>query len=537
MSTFTGTNGNNTIYGALEKDNLFVNIGIGSDRVIGGNRKDVFKVSALDNERDLFDGGAGVDLLDLAAFNLPVTLTTRLGEGSEPGSITATPVPFGISYQPLPQGVVAELRNIEDVTGTVRNDTIFGNSADNRLDGGNGNDSLFGGGGDDTLLGGAGRDTLRGGTGRNDVQGGASDDRLVFAFDRPVTSADRDALSGGDDLDTLSFEGVTADFLGAVVSLSTEFAPAAPIGVSPQPASIDTGFVASVFRTSFGTERTYLEATITQVENVIGSSRADIIIGDRRANELSGGGSDDLISGETGADTVSGEAGADTFESYADQATDVIDGGSGIDTVTYIRSDRTVIVTLAEDGEAGSTTMLGPSGVVIGPNFVLEDQLIAIENITGSNSTDRIQGNSEDNHFKGLAGNDLLFGGGGTDILNGGSGQDDLTGGPGADTFRVWDLGAGTTADEIMDFVSGTDVIDLSGFFSNAEENHWSSSAEPPPDFVGAGAFSGGGDASVRIVQQSGLARVQLDFGDGVLGANDVEIIVHGTVTVADLLF
>ena len=216
----------------------------------------------------------------------------------------------------------------------------------------------------------------------------------------------------------------------------------------------------------------------------------------------------------------------------------MIDGGTGIDTVTYVRSDRTVIVTLREDGEAGSASMLGPAtGGTTTPNFVLEDQLFGIENIVGSNHTDRIQGNSADNEFKGLAGNDLLFGGGGDDILNGGSGQDDLTGGPGADTFRVWDLGVGASADEIMDFVSGTDTIDLSGFFSNAPENHWSPSAEPAPEFIGSGGFSGDGEAEVRIVQANGLARVQLDFGDGVLGANDVEIIVHGTVTLADLLF
>jgi Ca2+-binding RTX toxin-like protein len=538
MSSYSGTSANNTIYGALEKDNVFSNIGIGSDRVVGGNRKDVFLVSDLDASRDLFDGGAGVDQLNLAAFDKPVALTIRLGEGDQAGSITSAQLGAIPPLMPVAYGVLAELRNIEDVTGTVRSDTIFGNSQDNRLDGGDGNDSLLGGAGHDTLLGGDGNDTLRGGTGRNDVQGGVGNDRIIFTFDRPATAAERDVVSGGDGVDTLSFEGLGADFLGAVVSLSTEFAPEAPLGVPAQPASIDTGFVASIHRTSFGTERTTLEASITQVENVIGSHRADIIIGDRRGNELSGGADDDLISGETGADTLFGDAGDDTFESYGDQATDVIDGGTGIDTVTYARSDRSVIVTLREDGDTGSAAMLGPAtGGTTVPSFVLEDQLVGIENIIGSNHTDRIQGNSADNHFKGLAGNDLLFGGGGDDILNGGSGQDDLTGGPGADIFRVWDLGVGTSADEIMDFVSGTDMIDLSGFFSHAPENHWSSSAEPAPDFISSGAFSGDGEAEVRIVQGNGVARVQLDFGDGVLGVNDVEIVVHGNVTLTDLLF
>ena len=228
-----------------------------------------------------------MDHLSLAAFNDPVALTIRLGEGDQAGTITSASA-GGIPLVPVAYGVLAELRNIEDVTGTARGDMIFGNSQDNRLDGGDGNDTLLGGGGGDTLLGGDGNDTLRGGTGRNDVQGGVGNDRLVLTVDRPATAAERDVLAGGDGIDTLSFEGLGTDFLGAVVSLSTEFAPDAPLGVPTQPASTDVGFVASIHRTAFGTERTTLEASITQVENVIGSSRADIIIGDRRGNELLG---------------------------------------------------------------------------------------------------------------------------------------------------------------------------------------------------------------------------------------------------------
>src|SRR3712207_8124150 len=61
-------------------------------------------------------------------------------------------------------------------------------------------------------------------------------------------------------------------------------------------------------------------------------------------------------------------------------------------------------------------------------------------------------------------GDDTLIGGDGADRLEGGEGIDVLTGGGGADTFRYssqYDSNS-LYADRIVDFVSGTDRIDLS---------------------------------------------------------------------------
>ena len=56
-----------------------------------------------------------------------------------------------------------ELRNIENIPGSVYNDMLTGDAGNNELSGGEGRDTLSGGGGDDTLIGEFGTDTLTGG--------------------------------------------------------------------------------------------------------------------------------------------------------------------------------------------------------------------------------------------------------------------------------------------------------------------------------------------------------------------------------------
>ncbi len=84
---------------------------------------------------------------------------------------------------------------------------------------------------------------------------------------------------------------------------------------------------------------------------------------------------------------------------------------------------------------------------------------VVIENAVGGSGNDLITGNDVANALKG---ND------GADTLVGGLGRDVLTGGNGADVFKFNSIkeSAGLTVktnDVIMDFVSGTDKIDLSG--------------------------------------------------------------------------
>jgi len=76
-----------------------------------------------------------------------------------------------------------------------------------------------------------------------------------------------------------------------------------------------------------------------------------------------------------------------------------------------------------------------------------------------------LEGSASADYLNGTSGDDTMLGLAGDDILLGGLGQDTMTGGGDSDTFAfnlVDDSPVGLN-DVITDFVSGTDVIDLSG--------------------------------------------------------------------------
>ncbi|MFK8184370.1 MAG: CHRD domain-containing protein [Phormidesmis sp.] len=124
-----------------------------------------------------------------------------------------------------------------------------------------------------------------------------------------------------------------------------------------------------------------------------------------------------------------------------------------------------VVVDVASDA--------GPSGFAAITEL---DTLSNIENVAGSNDADVIIGDANSNVLEGLDDNDILegadgqdslLGGLGDDVLLGGGGDDLLTGGLGVDTFS-FELGGGI--DTITDFSGAEDILDLSAFFTTAQE-------------------------------------------------------------------
>ena len=71
-----------------------------------------------------------------------------------------------------------------------------------------------------------------------------------------------------------------------------------------------------------------------------------------------------------------------------------------------------------------------------------------------------INGGGGDDTLHGGSGDEFLVGGAGNDTLRGGDGTDSYIGGGGADTFKV--IGSGN--ETIIDFVSGTDKIDMTAY-------------------------------------------------------------------------
>ena len=127
-----------------------------------------------------------------------------------------------------------------------------------------------------------------------------------------------------------------------------------------------------------------------------------------------------------------------------------------------------------------------------------------IENAVGTTQRDLLWGNEVSNN---------LFGGAGDDVLNGFAGADILNGGAGADRF---DFSIIEMGDRIVDFVSGTDKVDLRG---TGVDFSWIGSAAFSHT-VGELRFAGGflqGD-----VNGDGVADLSISLGSALMIQSDV---------------
>lgn len=151
------------------------------------------------------------------------------------------------------------------------------------------------------------------------------------------------------------------------------------------------------------------------------------------------------------------------------------------------------------------------SGVARGDGFsVVQLGTFGNETITHSTETRAVYVNAgmgNDNLIGGAA-NDFLVGGGGSDAFNGGMGNDSLIGGGGADSF---DFRAGSGDDTILDFVSGTDRINLRAL--NIDRDDVTVAVVGSDTFI-TGDSDGNGniDFTIRLVNTTSFADSDLVF-------------------------
>jgi Ca2+-binding RTX toxin-like protein len=225
-----------------------------------------------------------------------------------------------------------------------------------------GNDTLNGGLGDDTLDGGSDRDVLYGGAGNDSLFGGNNDD------DTLVGGNGADILNGGTGTVYRDYASYEDSQIGLTINL--------------RDTSQNTGDAAG---------DQYID-----IEGFIGTAFNDRIVGSTVGN-----GEKRYFSAGAGNDTVIG--GAD-YES--------MDGGDGIDTVSYELSGKGVSVSLQAGGG--------------GVNDSLNDTWVNFENVIGSSFDDTLGGDKGANYIYGGQGKDLLLGGDGDDTLDAGSGNDEI---------------------------------------------------------------------------------------------------------------
>lgn len=292
--------------------------------------------------------------------------------------------------------------------------------------------------------------------------------------------------------------------------------------------------------------------------------------GNASGNSLTGSTGRDTINGFDGADTLVGNGGIDTIEGGAGNDTIVliaansgsfVNGGADVDTLQIggivslgsmtgfeslsLIGGATLTLTASQfnTGFSGDTTLGGTGTVAI--NMAPGDLVVATGmsilaganvtfNITGSTGVDVIKSNlNVTNIINGGDSADQIRSGNLADTINGGAGNDKimalggadiLTGGSGADQFRylfTTDSGLGANADQILDFVTGSDKLD----FRLLDADPFTAGRQALT-FVGTANFVANGIAQVRYSDLGADLRVDVDLDGN--GAADMQILLVG---------
>jgi Ca2+-binding RTX toxin-like protein len=180
----------------------------GNDVLSAGSGNDKLNGDAGD---DVLSGGTGSDTLDGGVGN--DTLGGGLGADALIGGAGTDRVYYSgeaavtldLLAGTAANGSVDTLSGIEEVVGSLFNDTLRGDNGANRLEGSDGDDLIEGRGGHDRLEGGSGNDRLNGGDGNDEVYGRTGNDVLDGAAGDDLVRGNEgnDSLEGRDGNDEL----------------------------------------------------------------------------------------------------------------------------------------------------------------------------------------------------------------------------------------------------------------------------------------------------------------------------------------------
>lgn len=220
-------------------------------------------------------------------------------EGTTLFTVSALGIDVAQLWAAMQAGTAADfylLAGDDAITGSSRNESIFGHDGDDTISGLGGYNRLFGGDGDDTLIGGDDGNSLYGGRGHDRLTGGES----------------RDSLYGGGLRDFMNGGAKSDYFYG--------------------------GGGGDRIRGEAGNDVIYGQKGN---DRAFGGNGADRIHGDDGDDMLAGGAGNDKIGGGSGNDTLTGGLGDDVFifERFNTAGT------CGLDTVTDLEAGDKLILT------------------------------------------------------------------------------------------------------------------------------------------------------------------------------------------------
>jgi serralysin len=465
IENVTGSKFNDTLTGDTGKNVL--DGGGGSDLLIGGKGDDTFIVDGADEAVETNGSANGID-------TVLASVSYRLSGSIERLTLTGSAL---------------------NATGNDLANTLIGTTGTNTLDGRAGADKMTGGGGADTYV--------------VDNLGDEITENLDSAIDQ--VNAFVNVTLGGT-IENLRLMGHTS-LNGTGNALNNKIYAndddnVMDGGSSEDPEETDSDTVSYLFGATSGVTVDLSKAgfqntggsgtdKIGNFENLTGSAFDDLLSGNADSNILSGGEGSDTVSyaGANGGLTIDLHLGTVTgsdsdtlleFENVVggdfkdvligNLGDNVLDGGAGIDTVSYAN------VKFEEGGVKVSLALAGAQNTLVS-GF---DKLISIENLTGSVNGDLLSGNAKVNAIDGGEGDDSIAGGGDADALTGGAGND---------LFIFASTGDSTSADRdsISDYEDGTDKIDVSAIDAKS-----STTSDDSFTFRGTSAFNGAGQIRVE---------------------------------------
>ncbi len=344
-------------------------------------------------------------------------MDVRGGAGDDTFNITSGDV--RISYNKASSGIVANL-----ATGTISD----------------------GEGGTDTVASGHVRE-VRGSDFADSFTGSSADESFI-------TRGGNDTVDGGGGIDRIRY-----DRSGDTAAVSVDLATGTATGEWHGTAFTDT---------------------LTNIENVRGSSFNDFIGGSNGNNELAGKDGDDILSGLAGDDNLKGGLGSDQL--YGGDGNDMLDGGSsdpaeidymygGVGNDTYIvNSTDSALDYVSESGTfaggASDVDTIISKGAFFWDVFNVGETLTI--DATAASGAVMISGEG-DSTMNGNDTTNFLLTYGGTNAVNPGAGIDVVGLGlyglaPALNGVNTVVLTQGDDTNYIYDFESGTDKIDVSDY-------------------------------------------------------------------------